>query len=75
MPSHTAMRHFPGLDGLEEYGVVVLFDIGSDTFLLHPERLKNCSCGKTTAFPLPLLYERFEKKAKEGGKKQSTVVE
>ena len=37
MPSHTAMRHFPGLDGLKEYDVVVLSDIGSDTFLLHPE--------------------------------------
>ncbi len=51
MPSHTAMRHFPGLDGLEEYGVVVLFDIGSDTFLLHPETFEKLLVRENDCFP------------------------
>ncbi len=37
MPAHRAIREFPGYEGLLAYDVVVLSDIGSDTFLLHPD--------------------------------------
>lgn len=40
MPSHIALRNFPGVEGLKEYDLVVLSDIGSDTLLLHPDTLE-----------------------------------
>ncbi len=37
MPSHKALRDFPGLEGLRKYDLVVLSDIGSDTLYFHPD--------------------------------------
>jgi uncharacterized membrane protein len=38
MPAHEAQTDFPqSLDGLSEYDVVILSDIGANTLLLHPD--------------------------------------
>lgn len=38
MPSHVAMRSFPGtVEALKEYACVLLSDIGANTLLLHPD--------------------------------------
>lgn len=38
MPAHEAQSHFPStLEGLRQYDVVVLSDIGANTLLLHPD--------------------------------------
>ncbi len=37
IPSHLAISQFPGREGLKNYDVVILSDIGSDTLLLHPD--------------------------------------
>jgi uncharacterized membrane protein len=55
MPSHIAAREFPGnLEGLSEYGAVILSDIGSNTLLLHPDTYEG---GKTTPNRLKLIRE------------------
>jgi uncharacterized membrane protein len=37
LPNHLAMREFPiSTEGLAQYGLVVLSDIGANTLLLHP---------------------------------------
>ena len=38
MPSHIAATDFPmTIDGLAQYDVIILSDIGANTFLLHPD--------------------------------------
>lgn len=55
MPSHIAAREFPGdLEGLSEYGAVILSDIGSNTLLLHPDTYES---GKPTPNRLKLIRE------------------
>jgi uncharacterized membrane protein len=41
MPSHIAHAHFPTtLDGLAQYDIVILSDIGANTLLLHPDTMR-----------------------------------
>jgi uncharacterized membrane protein len=55
LPSHLAAREFPlELAGLQEYGAVVLSDIGSNTLLLHPDTYER---GQPTPNRLKLLRE------------------
>jgi uncharacterized membrane protein len=55
MPSHIAARDFPGdLEGLSEYGAVILSDIGSNTLLLHPDTYEG---GQPTPNRLKLIRE------------------
>ena len=55
MPAHEAAERFPlTLEGLQEYGAVILSDLGSNTLLLHPDVWLS---GKPTANRLKLLRE------------------
>lgn len=55
MPAHIAARDFPQqLDELQEYGAVILSDIGSNTLLLHPDTWRQ---GKPTPNRLKLIRE------------------
>ena len=55
MPAHEAATRFPlTLEGLEQYGAVILSDLGSNTLLLHPDVWLT---GKPIANRLKLLRE------------------
>jgi uncharacterized membrane protein len=55
MPAHEAAKGFPlTLEGLQEYGAVILSDLGSNTLLLHPDVWLT---GKPVANRLKLLRE------------------
>ena len=55
MPAHEAATRFPlTLEGLEQYGAVILSDLGSNTLLLHPDVWLT---GKPVANRLKLLRE------------------
>jgi uncharacterized membrane protein len=55
LPAHLAARDFPlDLAGLQQYGAVILSDIGSNTLLLHPDTY---NAGKPTANRLKLIRE------------------
>jgi uncharacterized membrane protein len=55
MPAHEAAARFPlTLEGLQEYGAVILSDLGSNTLLLHPDVWLT---GKPVANRLKLLRE------------------
>lgn len=55
MPSHEAATAFPTtLDGLADYGAVILSDIGANTLLLHPDVWLK---GKTVPNRLKLLRD------------------
>lgn len=55
MPSHLALREFPlDLGALQQYDVVILSDIGSNTLLLHPDAYVH---GKPVTNRLKLIRE------------------
>ncbi|MFN8457980.1 MAG: glutamine amidotransferase [Anaerolineae bacterium] len=55
LPNHLADTHFPNTtDGLANYDVILLSDIGSNTLLLHPDTWLR---GKSTPNRLRLLKE------------------
>ena len=55
MPSHEAQANFPlEAEGLSDYSVIILSDIGADTFLLHPRTWIN---GERTTNRLRLIEE------------------
>jgi len=55
MPAHEAAERFPlTLEGLQQYGAVILSDLGSNTLLLHPDVWLS---GKPTVNRLKLLRE------------------
>ena len=55
MPAHEAAERFPlTLEGLGEYGAVILSDLGSNTLLLHPDVWLS---GKPVANRLKLLRD------------------
>jgi uncharacterized membrane protein len=55
MPSHIAAKEFPTtLEGLNEYNVICLSDIGANTLLLHPDTWVS---GKSVPNRLKLLAE------------------
>jgi uncharacterized membrane protein len=61
MPSHEAQASFPlEKEGLDEYKVIIISDVGADTFLLHPKTWIN---GERTPNRLKLIEEYV----KEGG--------
>ena len=55
MPGHEAQAGFPlTADGLSDYSVIIISDIGADTFLLHPRTWLN---GERTSNRLRLIEE------------------
>lgn len=61
MPNHIAQVHFPfQTDALKKYDVIILSDIGSNTFLLHPDTLGKCE-------RLPNRLEVIKQYVAEGG--------
>jgi uncharacterized membrane protein len=55
MPGHEAQAGFPlTADGLSDYSVIIISDIGADTFLLHPRTWLN---GERTPNRLQLIEE------------------
>ena len=55
MPGHEAQAGFPlEADGLSDYSVIIISDIGADTFLLHPRTWLN---GERTPNRLRLIEE------------------
>jgi uncharacterized membrane protein len=55
LPAHEAARHFPvTVDGLKEYQVVILSDIGANTLLLHPDTFLH---GKRTPNRLEVIAD------------------
>ncbi len=55
MPSHIAAREFPlTMEGLRDYDVIILSDIGANTLLLHPDTWAK---GRPTPNRLKLLRE------------------
>lgn len=55
LPAHEALENFPStLEELQKYDVVILSDVGANTFLLHPETFFQ---SKTTPNRLALIAE------------------
>ena len=59
MPAHIAQNRFPfKLEELKEYSVIILSDVGADTFLLHPN---TWIYGKRTPNRLTMLADFVKK--------------
>lgn len=55
IPAHEVLEHFPEtLDELEKYDVVIISDVGANTFLLHPDTFFR---SETTKNKLELIAE------------------